>query len=161
MAGKETDRKQLCRHTRVRNRFEPESRRAFQKTAKHGAKYEQAIKTMKAGNRFIMSNVGFVEDAKLAYVSSPLKIVVDLSSTRMDACVEKPASATQPAPTAAIAGSTDLADNQFFDVTGLIQEVQEVRQHANDRSSFIVKIYDGSVDNETQKVQTMLSTILL
>ena len=51
------------------------------KNAKHGAKYEQAIKTMKGGTRFIMSNVGFVEDAKLAYVSSSLKIVVDLSST--------------------------------------------------------------------------------
>ena len=85
----------------------------FKKNVKHGAKYEQAIKTMKPGNRFIMSKVGFVEDAKLACVSCPLKIVVDLSSTRMDACVETPSSAVQPAPTATIAGSTDLAGNQF------------------------------------------------
>ena len=97
--------------------------------------------------------------SEVSYASCPLQIVVDLSSTRMDACVEKPASAVQPAPTATIAGSTDFADNQFFDVTGLIQEVQEIRQHNNDRSSFIVKIYDGSVDNETQKVKAMLLNI--
>ena len=45
-----------------------------------GAKYEQAIKAMKPGNRFIMSKVGFVEDGKLAYVSCPLKVVVDLDA---------------------------------------------------------------------------------
>jgi len=92
---------------------------------------------------------------KLAYVSCPLKVVVDLAATKMDACVEAPDSAVQPAPTATIAGSVDLAGNQFFDVTALIQEVEEIRQHANDRSSFVVKIYDGSLDNDTQKVKAM------
>ena len=63
---------------------------------------------MKPGKRFIKSEVGFVEDAKLAYVSWPLRIVVGLSSIKMDACVETPSRAVQPAPTATIAGSTDL-----------------------------------------------------
>ena len=125
------------------------------KTSKNGAKYEQVMKTLKSGGRFIMSKVGFVEDAKLAYVSCPLKVVVDLSSTKMDVCVQTPDSAVQPAPTATIAGSTNLAGNQFFDVTALIQEVQEIRQHANNRSSFVVKIQDGSLDHDTQKVKAM------
>ncbi len=127
----------------------------FKKTSKNGAKYEQVMKTLKPGGRFIMSKVGFVEDAKLAYVSCPLKVVVDLSSTKMDVCVQTPDSAVQPAPTATIAGSTNLAGNQFFDVTALIQEVQEIRQHANNRSSFAVKIQDGSLDHDTQKVKAM------
>ena len=43
----------------------------FKKTSKNGAKYEQVMKTLKPGGRFIMSKVGFLEDAKLAYVSCP------------------------------------------------------------------------------------------
>ena len=103
----------------------------------------------------MMSKVGFVEDAKLQYVSCPLKVVVDLSSTTMDRLGEPPDSAVQPAPTATIAGSAALAGNQFFDVTGLIQEATDVQQHANNRSSFVVKIYDGSLDLGTQKVKVM------
>ena len=98
-----------------------------------------------------MSNVGFAEDAKLAYVSCPLKTVVDLSKTKMDPCIGASDSAVQPAPTATIAGSINLGTNQFFDVTALIQEVLETRHHENNRSSFVVKIYDGSLDNDTQK----------
>ena len=120
----------------------------LKKTTKNAEKYTQVINKIKHGARFIMSKVGFVEDAKLAYVSCPLKVVVDLFSTKMDACVDAPDSAAQPAPTATIAGSVNLAGNQFFDVTSLIQEVQEIRQHANNRSSFAVSIFDGSLDND-------------
>ena len=101
-----------------------------------------------------MSNVGFVEDAKAAYVTCPLKSVLDLSKTKMDTCIGASGSAVQPAPTATVAGSTDLGTNQFFDVTALIQEVKEVREHDNNRSSFLVNIHDGSVDSETQKIKS-------
>ena len=102
-----------------------------------------------------MSSVGFADNAKAAYVSCPLKPGVDLSMTKMEACVGASDSAAQPAPTATVAGSTDLGTNQFFDVTALIQEVTEVRQHENNRSSFVVNIHDGSLDSETQKVKIM------
>ena len=127
----------------------------FKKTAKNEAKYEQTKKAMEHGKCFVMSKVGFVDNVKLAYVSCPLKVVVDLSSTTMDACVETPSSVVQPAPTATIAGSACLAGNQFFDVTALIQEVQDIKEHANNRSSFVVKIYDGSTDPDTEKVKVM------
>jgi hypothetical protein len=127
----------------------------FKNNSKNGAQYEQEKKAIQHGTRFIMSKVGFVENAKLAYVSCPLKLVVDLSSTKMDACLTAPGSAVQPAPTATIAGSAGLAGNQFFDVTALIQEVQDVRQHANNRSSFVANIYDGSLDPDTKKVKVM------
>ena len=102
-----------------------------------------------------MSKVGFVEDAKAAYVSCPLKHVVDLSNTRMASCIGAGNSAVQPAPTATVAASINLGTNQFFDVTALIQVVQETRQHDNNRSSFVVRIHDGSLDNDTQKVKAM------
>ena len=74
-----------------------------------------------------MSKVAFVEDAKAAYISCPLKMVVDLSKTKMDPCIEP------PAPTATIAGSSGFDTNQFFDVTALIQEVHETHHYENKR----------------------------
>ena len=68
-----------------------------------------------------MSKVNFVEDAKAAYVSCPVKLAVDLSKTIMDRCVATSGSAVQPAPTATVASSIVLATNQFFDVTALVQ----------------------------------------
>ena len=41
-------------------------------TSQNGAKYEQALTAYKHGACFIMSKVGFVEDAEAAYVSCPL-----------------------------------------------------------------------------------------
>ncbi len=127
----------------------------YKKTSQNGTKYEQALNKFKHGTRFIMSKVGFVEDAKAAYVSCPLKQVVDLSNTTMETCMGGADSAVQPAPESTIAASSNLGTNQFFDVTALIQEVQETRQHENNRSSFVVRIHDGSLDNDTQKVKAM------
>ena len=127
----------------------------FKKTSQNGTAYQKAVKAFNPGARFVMSNVGFAEDAKAAYVSCPLKTVVDMSKTKMDPCAEASGSAVQPAPTATVAGSVNLDSNQFFDVTVLIQEVHETRQHDHNRSSFVVNIYDGSLDNDAQKVKIM------
>ena len=127
----------------------------FKKNSKNAAKYEQVKKTIEHGRRFVMSRVNFVDDAKLAYVSCSLKIVVDLCSTKMDACVETISSVVQPVPTASIAGSADVEGNQFFDVTALVQEVSDVTEHSNNRSSFVTKIYDGTLDPENKKVKVM------
>ena len=127
----------------------------FKKNTKNTVKYEQVKKAMEHGRRFVMSKVAFVDDAKLAYVSSSLKIVVDLFSTKMDACVDIPNSVVQPVPTATIAGSAALEGNQFFDVIALVQEVSQVTDHSNNRSSFVLKIYDGSVDPDNNKIKVM------
>ena len=131
----------------------------FKKTRGDPAKYLQALDSYKDGARFVMSQVGFAQDVKLAYVSCPLKTVVDLSKTKMDPCIGASGSAVQPAPTATVAGSINLGTNQFFDVTALIQKIDETRQHENNRSSFVVSIYDGSLDNDTQKVKVMPLTV--
>ena len=47
-------------------------------TSSNGPRYEQALKDYVHGARFVMSNVGFVDDAKAAYDSCPLESVVDL-----------------------------------------------------------------------------------
>ena len=127
----------------------------FKKTSQNGTAYQKAVNAFQPGARFVMSNVGFVEGAKAAYVSCPQKTVVDLSKTKMNPCIGASGSAVQPAPTATVAGSVNLESNQFFDVTALIQEVHETRPHDNNRSSFVVNIYDGSLDNDTQKVKIM------
>lgn len=127
----------------------------FKKNTKNEAKYEKVKRAMEHGRRFVMSKVAFVDDAKLAYVSSSLKIVVDLFSTKMDVCVDIPNSVVQPVPTATIAGSADLEGNQFFDVIALVQEVSQVTDHSNNRSSFVLKIYDGSVDPDNNKIKVM------
>ena len=127
----------------------------FKKNTKNEAKYEKVKKAMEHGRRFVMSKVAFVDDAKLAYVSSSLKIVVDLFSTKMDVCVDIPNSVVQPVPTATIAGSADVEGNQFFDVTALVHEVSDVTEHSNNRSSFVTKIYDGTLDPKINKVKVM------
>ena len=127
----------------------------FKKTVQNEKKYDEALKKNQAGARFKMSKVAFVEDAKAAYVSAPLKTVVDLSGTTMELCIGIASSAVQPAPEATIAASSGLASNQFFDVTALVQEVQEPKPHENNRSSFVIKIHDASLDKDTQKVKVM------
>ena len=84
---------------------------------------------------------------------------MDLSKTKMDPCIEPSDSAVQPAPTATIAGSSGLETNQFFDITALIQEVHETRHYENNRSSFVVRMHDGSLDLDTQKVKAMPLTV--
>ena len=127
----------------------------FKKTATNERKYQEAIKKFTKGARFVMSNVSFADDAKAAYVSSPLKTVVDLSKTTMEACVGESDSAVQPVPTATVAGSSGLGTNQFFDLTALIHEIKPIREHDNNRSSFVVVIHDGTLDTDTGKVKLM------
>ena len=102
-----------------------------------------------------MSKVAFVTDAKTAYVSAPLKQIVDLAKTRMDLVLQGQPSDAQPVPTSTIAGSSELGANQCFDVIALVKDVGETRTHANNRSSFVVNIFDGSVDRDLQKIKIM------
>ena len=88
----------------------------LKKTPGNASKHANALKKFKNGTRFVMSRVGFVTDAKTAYVSSPLKDVVDLVKTQMDAVLQGRPSAAQPVPSASIAGSSEIKANQCFGV---------------------------------------------
>ena len=61
----------------------------------------------------------------------------------------------RPVPTSTIAGSSELGANQCFDVIALVKDVGETRTHASNRSSFVVNIFDGSVDKDLQKIKIM------
>ena len=131
----------------------------FKKSTRNTNKYDQVRKQIEQNRRLVISRVSFADDAKLQYVSCPLKLVVDLCSTKLDAVVNAPSSVVQPAPKNTVAGCAELTGNQFFDLIALIHEVLPVREHANNRSSFVLKIYDGSLDRETAKVKIMPLTI--
>ena len=132
----------------------------IKKNKKNADAYESMKKKMKQGARFTMSKVGFDEKQKTRFISCPLKTVVDLSSTKLEAVLNiKGNNAVQPVPTATIAGSSELAGNQYFDVTALVTEVSDIREHQNNRSSFIVKIHDGTKDPATDKFKVMPLTI--
>ena len=131
----------------------------FKKNTKNVSQFDQAVNKFKDGRRFVMGKVGFADDAKPAYVSCPLKLVVDLSKTRMDTVIGAEDTAVQPTPTLTIASSSSLGKNQFFDVTALVQDMTETREHAENRSSFVVTLYDGSQDTDKKKVKTMPMTL--
>ena len=127
----------------------------LKKNSKNEKMFEEAVRKYKDGTRFEMSRVGFADDAKLAFVSCSLKIVVDISKTKMDPSDGASDSAVQPAPTASVAGSSSLGTNQYFDLTALIQKVGETSQHDNNRFSLVVMIHDGSEDKDIRKVKAM------
>ena len=106
----------------------------FEKTCANLKKCEKNQASLQPRARFHMPKVSFVEDAKRAYVSAPLKSVVDLSKTTMSLCGTAPDSAVQPSPTATVAGSSGLQNNQLFDITALVLDVAETRDHAENRS---------------------------
>ena len=121
----------------------------FKKTTQNASKYQTVFNAFKHGGRFVMSRVAFAQDVKEQYVSCPIKHVVDLSKTKLDPIIGESECAVQPSPTATIAGSNNLGSNQFFDLTALVQEILEIRLHENNRSSFKIRIHDGSHDNDT------------
>ena len=139
---------------------------AFKKTSKNAQKYGKAVETFVADKSFLMSQISFTPDAKTQYINAPLKFSIDLSSTTMTptsagqpaASKETQGSAVQPAPSTTVAKCSNLGANQFFDVTALVQDVGET--HAGqDRSSFLVTIFDGSLDEATQKVKMLPLTV--
>ncbi len=99
----------------------------LKKTNANATKYEKIQASLKPGARFHMSKASFADDAKSAYVSASLKTVVDLSNTTMSLCLTAPDSAVHPSPTATVAGSSGLQNNQLFDITALVQDVTETR----------------------------------
>jgi len=90
----------------------------LKKATANALKHGNASKVYKYGMRFVMSRGAFVTDAKIAYVSAPLKYVVNLAKTKMDAVLQGQHSAAQPLPTSTVAGS---GANQCFDVVALVQ----------------------------------------
>ena len=131
----------------------------YKKTKQNESKYQTLFTQLKKGGRFVMSKVVFHQDVKEKYISTPIKLVVDLSKTKLEAILGSAESAVQPSPTATVAGSNNLGSNQFFDLTALVREILEIRLHENNRSSFKILILDGSLDNDTKKVKALPLTL--
>jgi len=109
------------------------------------------------GGTFVMSKVVFVDNAKQQYNNAPMKVVVDLGATRMEAVVASTQvpSAVQPAPTTTVSKCSELKRDQFFDVTALVKSCNPPQEHRSNRSSLQVSIYDGSLDETTKKVKEL------
>ena len=127
----------------------------FKKTKNNTVKFQQNQKALQHGNRYKMKNISLVEGNETKYIHSTVRHIVDLSKTELEQCVEGANTAVQPDPAATIAACSDLTAATNFDVTALIQEVLPTIPHQNNRSSFVVRIYDGSCDSKTNKVKAM------
>lgn len=127
----------------------------FKKNKANTPKFQLALKGLKHGNRYIMKGVVMVEGNETRFLHSTVRQLVDLSKTTLELCVGGENSSIQPEPAATVAACSDVTGATNFDVTALVQEVLPTMPHQNNRSSFVVKIYDGSCDSKTNKVKTM------
>ena len=128
----------------------------FKKTTSNHASFEKANKTWQANASYRMSKVCFVEDAKTQYISSPIKLVVDLAKTKFEAIKSNTSGrVVQPAPIANVAQCSEFKNGQLFDVTALVHHMSEITATKNNRVKYQVQLLDGSLDKETQKVKIL------
>ena len=129
----------------------------FRKTLSNTKQYNEAVKKVVDQTSFQMSKVAFVESAKTQYVNTPIKLVVNLALTKMETVLLgcPKASAVQPCPPHSVAMCSFLDNQQFFDVTALVQDTSDVRGVGNDRQCFSINIIDGTVDKSTNKIKVL------
>jgi hypothetical protein len=127
----------------------------FKKNKGNAAKFQLTTKALQHGKRYTMKNVVLVEGNETRFLHSTVRHLVDLSKTTLELCVEGENCSIQPDPAATVAACSDVTGSTNFDVTALIQEVLPTMPHQNNRSSFVVKIFDGSCDSKTNKVKAM------
>ena len=133
----------------------------IKKTAKDTTKFHQAQKTYTAGKTFQISKVTLNTELAKQYVSPANKAVVNLALTSAEPAVHvgDGTGVVQPCPMTTVAKCHELSNNQFFDVTALIQRIGADRDVQNDRIGFSVDIFDGSLDSSTQRVKLMPVTL--
>ena len=129
----------------------------FRKSQSNTIQYKAAKAKFLEQTTFQMTKVAFSDTAKSQYVNTPVKLVVHLALTQMSAIVSlgQNASSVQPCPPYSLCDCSSLDDQQFLDVTALVNDNTPIRSVANNRQSFAVSIIDGSLDKATDKIKVL------
>ena len=116
------------------------------------------VKAYRHGPTVVMNAVSLVEDAKTQYNSCSVRVTVNMASTTLSRVLEDNG-ALQPVPKTTVAETTQLQQDQNFDLTALVLSRSQQRNGGDGRKAFNLELADGSVDEASAKVQTLSLTI--
>ena len=130
----------------------------YKLTTKTKSGFEKHMKAYGHGTTLVMKAVSLVDDAKTQYNSCSVRVTVNMASTTLSMVLED-RSAVQPVPKTTVAETTQLQQNQNFDLTALVLSRSQERNGGNGRKAFSLELADGSRDEASCKVQTMSLTL--
>ena len=130
----------------------------YKLTAKAKSGFEKHVKDYGHGTTLVMKAVSLVADAKTQYNSCSVRVTVNMASTTLSKGLEN-RSAVQPVPKTSVAETTQLQQDQNFDLTALILSRSQDRNGGDGRKAFSLELTDGSRDEASCKVLTMSLTI--
>ena len=123
---------------------------------------DSAASRFKVGLHFQMTEVGFLQDEQGCYISSPVKVVVDLRTTKFAPLLQGLHENFQAGPPTTLADIVQLPDGrQRFDVTAvarLVGDAREVTTKFGQRVAQEIVLRDGSklVSDQQAEIRTSL-----
>ena len=130
----------------------------YKLTTKNKANFEKHAKAYRHGTTVVMKTVALVDDAKTQYNSCSVRVTINLASTTLSRVLGDN-SAVQPVPKTTVAETTQLQQDQNFDLTALVLSRSQQRNGGEGRKAFDLELADGSMDEATAKVQTLSLTL--
>ena len=130
----------------------------MKQTSRNKEAFDRFQQRYKHGTTVIMTKVAFAEYSKTQYISSSLRVNINMAATTLTT-VFAPPSAVQPVPATSVAETKSIQQNQNFDLMAFILNCSNMRAGGEDRKAFDVELGDGSKDTASQKVQTLSLTI--
>ena len=121
---------------------------------------EAAEKKFTANKSYRMTVVKFQTATPQEYIHTPQMFVVNLSTTKWHPLMSRTeGQIIQPQPRMTLSEIKELTQNQRFDVTALVEEVEEPRPTKNDRMRRNIKLIDQS-GSDTIVYETKFSLFL-
>ena len=105
-----------------------------------------------------MSNVALVDGAKTQYMSCSVRVSVNMAMTKLVG-VFGSVSAVQPVPTKTVSQTKQVQQDRNFDLTAFVLSRSPVRHGGEGRKAFDLELADGSTDEMSGKVQTILVSV--
>ena len=106
-----------------------------------------AMKKFAANKCFRMADVKFKYNTQQEYVHTPLKLIVSMAGTKFENLVAaKEGEFIQPQPSMTLSMCNDLQQNQRFDVTALVEQIDEATPCKNNRVKRRIKLIDQNSD---------------
>ena len=118
----------------------------------------EAVANFKKNKRFRMDKTRLKYGVQQQYIHTPVKVVVDMAGTRFDPLVsdgDGDAEQLAPEPPMSVADCVLLTQNQQFDVTALVEQIDPEREVNDQRVVREIVLVDGS------KIQEKLQQLRL